>query len=873
MLEKMSTNKRSRNQQTLDCFFAKRTCVSPAVVADQTAVLTDDSNIEEVATSEALSESDGSGTESQSGESESDVCSTACHNEDEATLDLEAETDGAAVSDTVTQSIRGYVEAVRAALSGRSQSLSDTEKRLVIENKKPSEQTVLPSREYPDSRRKSGTSTRSLLLKWFDRYDWLAYFGKSGEEGVFCAPCVLFPTQHRQGSSRGDYFITKVHRDWKHTCGEAADHEALQYHRDAVAKMTAFMATDAEPATRVDLMQSLAASERISANRAILRSVLSCLDFAARQGLALRGHRDEVVVNDAPQGNFLALVKFAIQAGDSVLKAHLDRCSRNASYISKTIQNELLVCMADELLSKIVDNVKASHYFAVLADEVSDVSGWEQLGISLRYVENHVPVEKLVRFVACRSVTGAALCTEIRTALNDIGVDEANCRAQGYDGAGAMSGHLNGCQKIFRDHVPLAHYYHCSSHQLNLALTKSCAAREIQCMISDLKSVGLFFKYSPKRQRAMEVSISAENSKRSEADQPPIRAEKVKMLCETRWVERHTALTDFRELYPAVVHCLQVISGQAQAATEVTYDAKSVTEANGLLHAITSDSFIVSFACNIFLFGFTKCLSVLLQGSHMDILTAYSEITSAKDLLRDVRTNCDVEFAKIFKDASELTSLFGQNHPEVPRLATRQTHRNNISGQTPEVYWRRAVFVPFVDNLIAELDSRFSAMSNAAVQGFQLLPPSLPFMTSQQQQSMLDAYRLDLPDATSFDVEIRRWKKKWEGVAAELLPKTICQVLGGINAMAYPNVTRILHLLLVIPVTTATVERSNSALKIIKTDLRNRMTQERLNALILLYVHKTITIDYERVLDRFAKAKPRRLLLLDPTALDAESYS
>ena len=86
-------------------FFAKRTCVSSAVVADQTAVLTDDSYVEEVATSEALSESDGSGTESQSGESESDGCSTACQNEEEVILDLEAETDGAAVSDTITQSI------------------------------------------------------------------------------------------------------------------------------------------------------------------------------------------------------------------------------------------------------------------------------------------------------------------------------------------------------------------------------------------------------------------------------------------------------------------------------------------------------------------------------------------------------------------------------------------------------------------------------------------------------------------------------------------------------------------------------------------------------------------------------------------------
>ena len=159
------TNGHETSRRWIVFFFAKRTCVSSAVVADQTAVLTDDSNVEEVATSEALSESDGSGTESQSGESESDVCSTACQNEEEAILDLEAETDGAAVSDTITQSIWGYVDAVRAALSGRSQSLSDTEKRFVIENKKPSEQTVLPSREYPESRRKSGTSTRSLLFE------------------------------------------------------------------------------------------------------------------------------------------------------------------------------------------------------------------------------------------------------------------------------------------------------------------------------------------------------------------------------------------------------------------------------------------------------------------------------------------------------------------------------------------------------------------------------------------------------------------------------------------------------------------------------------------------------------------------------------
>ena len=41
---------------------------------------------------------------------------------------------------------------------------------------------------------------------------------------------------------------------------------------------------------------------------------------------------------------------------------------------------------------------------------------------------------------------------------------------------------------------------------------------------------------------------------------------------------------------------------------------------------------------------------------------------------------------------------------------------------------------------------------------------------------------------------------------------------------------------------------------------------EKRNMLGNRNVHKAIPIDHERVLDRFAKAKPRRFLLKDPTA-------
>ena len=55
------------------------------------------------------------------------------------------------------------------------------------------------------------------------------------------------------------------------------------------------------------------------------------------------------------------------------------------------------------------------------------------------------------------------------------------------------------------------------------------------------------------------------------------------------------------------------------------------------------------------------------------------------------------------------------------------------------------------------------------------------------------------------------------------------------------QVTRVLQLLLVMPSTNATSERSFSALRRVKTYLRSTMSQERLNNLLVLHVHKDRT--------------------------------
>ena len=772
-----------------------------------------------------------------------------------------------------------YNKLVFKALSG--ESCTEEEKRCIIAGRTPPTNCDLPYTLVRDQRKQSGYSKRFLQRQSFANFDWLAYYdgdGDTDKAGVFCLACSLFPAVHREGSRRADYFVTKIQTNFKKLREDALRHDGLEYHRDSGIRLKTFLTTSQQHSLRLDARMTEESKKRVDANRAILLSIIRCLELAGRQGISLRGHRDNLT-EDSPQGNFHALIRFAIASGDTILKTHLENCARNATYMSNNVQNQLLSYMADELLSQVVSNVKKSRFYGIQADEVADVSGMEQLGLSVRYVIDGESIKQHVAFMECQSTTGKAICSKIVDELGRLQIDVKLCRAQAYDGAGAMSGHLNGCQTLFREIVPEAAYYHCSSHQLNLALSKACDVKPIQCMLADFKSLGIFFKYSPKRQQCMAVCTACLNNDLKAEGKPLIPELKLKLLSTTRWVERHTAVSDFCSIYEAVIYCLQVLSHAAEAQSKEEqseagvkkpyeigrFDGKTVGEANGLLHALSSDSFLVALRSNLYMSGYLKPLSVLLQGSHLDILEANKEISRVIQLLEENREKSEEKFHPIFQATCNMTLLHGRPTPEIPRQAGRQTQRSNVPATTPEEYWRRSVFVPFLDTLIAELNGRFSAMSKKAVQALLLMAENLDRLTDGAISDLHEAFLSDLPDDSSFVAELERWRKKWEGVPPESLPTSMKDLLSlHLNSLSYPNLSRIFHLLMIIPVTSANVERANSSLKFIKTDLRSRMTQSRLNALLLLFIHKSIPVNPEAVVERFARAHPRRLLFTNP---------
>ena len=123
---------------------------------------------------------------------------------------------------------------------------------------------------------------------------------------------------------------------------------------------------------------------------------------------------------------------------------------------------------------------------------------------------------------------------------------------------------------------------------------------------------------------------------------------------------------------------------------------------------------------------------------------------------------------------------------------------------------------------------------------------------------LYEIYKTDLSKKRDFDNEILRWQTKWSHSTDEK-PGTLTETLQHANLDLYPNVVTVITILLTMPVSAATPERSLSTVRRVKTCLRSTMKTERLAALALMYACRDIPIDVEAVIRELCAKKNRRL--------------
>ena len=570
-------------------------------------------------------------------------------------------------------------------------AVDDKTKLLLMENNKPPTGFKFPAKQYKDKRKKGGVMNRYCQEEWFRDFDFISY--SIEQDGLYCNTCVLFNTENRKpNQDQPNILVNKPYRNWKDAKSDLKTHSVTDAHVTATAKREAFMQTYQKPQIRIDNVISQHNKGVIEKNRKFLLSILKCVELCGRNGMALRGHRDDSTIPDkSHQGNFKNLLEFRIDDGDVCLKEHLETCSKNASYISKTTQNELLECIKEYIQDVIISEIRSQKIgpkFGIQADEVTDISNSEQLGLVLRYVKNGKPIERLIEYIECESITGEALCEDIKQTLLKLNLRLEDTVSQAYDGAANFSGHTKGCASRFQSIVPHAKYFHCSNHDLNLALCHTCHdIPEIRSMINCVTELGLFFKYSPKRVRVLEAMIAEENKGRGDK----INKTKVKVFCETRWIERHVVLEEVQLLYKPILKTLEKIS------SEKGWDRKTMDQAYVLTKNLTESTFLVALRVCAYTLGFTKPLSAMLQGTSMDVIDGYKHIELVKEQLKTLRKNCDKTFFDEVWRSCQILAATAEIDLIPPRRCGRQTKRNNVPSTSTEEYYKLAVFIPTLD--------------------------------------------------------------------------------------------------------------------------------------------------------------------------------
>nr|CAI5823198.1 unnamed protein product [Callosobruchus analis] len=167
----------------------------------------------------------------------------------------------------------------------------------------------------------------------------------------------------------------------------------------------------------------------------------------------------------------------------------------------------------------------------------------------------------------------------------------------------------------------------------------------------------------------------------------------------------------------------------------------------------------------------------------------------------------------------------------VPRLAHKQTHRSNPPSDNDNEYWRRSLIIPYIDSLISSLNIRFS-QENTPAFALSRLHPLYMTKTSiadlhKNAESFQEFYNLDITG------ELNLWHNLWVTKALsddQLKDIEVVDLFKEANIF-YPAVRKALIILSTIPCTTATVERSFSTLRRVKTWLRSTMGEERLTVI------------------------------------------
>lgn len=121
---------------------------------------------------------------------------------------------------------------------------------------------------------------------------------------------------------------------------------------------------------------------------------------------------------------------FKVRIDDADLKLWL----AEAKYLSPPIVNEQMKLLGEHLLQSLLSEIREMPWFAILADEASDISHDEQMCVSIRWVNaDYEILEDPIGLMQVPKTDSGALTSVLKDVLICCVLPLNQCQGQAYD--------------------------------------------------------------------------------------------------------------------------------------------------------------------------------------------------------------------------------------------------------------------------------------------------------------------------------------------------------------------------------------------------------------------------------------------------------
>jgi hypothetical protein len=390
-----------------------------------------------------------------------------------------------------------------------------------------------------------------------------------------------------------------------------------------------------------------------------------------------------------------------------------------------------------------------------------------------------------------------------------------------------MRGEFNGLQSLIMRENSSTYYVHCFAHQLQLVLVaivrKHKGISEFFNMISALLNV--VGGSSKRRDMIRDINLQ-EMSKALGCGQLQTgtglnQEQSLQRPGDTRWSSHYKSLKSLVDMFPTIVKVLEILEKYKK-------DWKIRDQASNRLRYFQSFDFVFYLHLMLTILGITNTLSFAFQWRDQDIVNAIKCVRATKcqlDELRRERWGEILDDVHDICDKNDICKLEMENEYVDPK---KQRHKSGITNQH---YYQVDCFNDVIDWLLQEFDNCFNETSSRLLVCSAAFSPRDSFddFDIEKLMSLAKLYPHDFDSGNLSDLNHELGNYIYDVRDDERFSnlETIAQLSERmVNTNKYerfPMVYRLLKLVLVLPVATATVERCFSAMKFVKTELRNRI--------------------------------------------------